>query len=147
MSDPVEPSGRAAEPAPPAPATGSAAEPASPAPATGSAAEPAPVVEAEPEPTTGSAPAPAPAPAPRRRSPYDVGAPRDDHPDPDAPPARPRPILERVGMAAIALVLGALFALVGIAAFLGGEPFLGVMGVIGTLMVLWVGGLTLFKGR
>jgi len=65
-------------------------------------------------------------------------------PKPDQPP---RPILERIGMAAVAIVIGAMFALVGVAAFLGGEPFLGVMGVIGCLMVLWVGGLTLFKGR
>ena len=50
-------------------------------------------------------------------------------------------------MALIALVLAAMFALVAVAAFLGGEPFLGVMGAIGCLMVLWVGGLTLFKGR
>ena len=34
-----------------------------------------------------------------------------------------------------------------VAAFVGGEPFLGVMGAIGCLMVLWVGGLTLFRGR
>ena len=46
----------------------------------------------------------------------------------------------------IALGLGALFAVVGIASFVGGEPFLGVMGLIGCLMVLWVGGLTLFRG-
>jgi uncharacterized RDD family membrane protein YckC len=63
------------------------------------------------------------------------------------PPPRPRPIIERIGMAFIALVLAALFAVVGVAAFAGGEPFLGVMGAIGCLMVLWVGGLTLFKGR
>ena len=49
-------------------------------------------------------------------------------------------------MAAIAVVMAALFAVVGVAAFAGGEPFLGVMGVIGTLMVLWVGGLTLIRG-
>ena len=49
-------------------------------------------------------------------------------------------------MAAIALVLASLFAVVGVAAFAGGEPFLGVMGVVGCLMVLWVGGLTLFRG-
>jgi hypothetical protein len=64
-----------------------------------------------------------------------------------APPPRPRPIIERIGMAFIALVLGSLFAVVGAAAFVGGEPFLGVMGAIGCLMVLWVGGLTLFKGH
>jgi len=68
----------------------------------------------------------------------------------DAPPGpdpRPRPILERIGMALLALVIAAMFALVAVAAFAGGEPFLGVMGAIGCLMVLWVGGLTLFKGR
>jgi len=49
-------------------------------------------------------------------------------------------------MAAIAVVLAALFAVVAVAAFVGGEPFLGAMGAIGCLMVLWVGGLTLFRG-
>jgi hypothetical protein len=64
-----------------------------------------------------------------------------------SPAGRPRPILERIGMAVIALVLAALFAVVALAAFAGGEPFLGAMSAIGCLMVLWVGGLTLFKGR
>ena len=50
-------------------------------------------------------------------------------------------------MAFIAVILAALFAVVGVAAFAGGEPFLGAMGALGCLMVLWVGGLTLFKGR
>lgn len=63
------------------------------------------------------------------------------------PPTRPRPLIERIGMALIALVLAILFAVVGVAAFLFGEPFLGVMGLIGMLMVLWAGGLTLFRGR
>jgi hypothetical protein len=65
----------------------------------------------------------------------------------NAPPPRPRPILERIGMAAIAIVLAVLFAIVGAAAFAGGEPFLGAMGVLGCLMVLWAGALTLFRGR
>ena len=39
-----------------------------------------------------------------------------------------RPLIERLGLAVIALGLGALFAVVGIASFVGGEPFLGVMG-------------------
>jgi hypothetical protein len=68
----------------------------------------------------------------------------------DAPsagsPADKRPLVERLGLAAIALVLAALFGVVAVAAFAGGEPFLGVMGAIGTLMVLWVGALTLFRG-
>jgi hypothetical protein len=71
-------------------------------------------------------------------------------PAPDARPAPdafgPRPLIERLGLAVIALALGALFAVVSIASFVGGEPFLGVMGLIGCLMVLWVGGLTLFRG-
>ena len=52
-----------------------------------------------------------------------------------------------IPMAFIALVLAALFGVIALASFAGGEPFLGVMGAIGCLMVLWVGGLTLFKGR
>jgi hypothetical protein len=68
-----------------------------------------------------------------------------DGPSPE-PPVRSRPLIERLGLALIAIVFGALFAFVGIAAFIGGQPFLGVMGLIGCLMVLWVGGLTLFRG-
>jgi hypothetical protein len=67
--------------------------------------------------------------------------------DQQDPPPSPRPFLERIGMAVIAAVLAAMFAVVGVAAFLYGEPFLGVMGFLGTLMVLWVGGMTLFRGR
>lgn len=68
--------------------------------------------------------------------------------DPAAPgPDRgSRPLVERIGMAAIALVMAAMFAVVAVAAFAGGELFLGVMGVTGCLMILWVGGLTLFRG-
>jgi len=64
-----------------------------------------------------------------------------------APDPRPRPIIERLGMALLAAVIAAMFGVVAVAAFAGGEPFLGVMGAIGCLMVLWAGGLTLFKGR
>ncbi len=58
---------------------------------------------------------------------------------------RPRPLLERLGLAAIALVMGSLFAVVAIAGWSGGEPFLAVMGALGALMTLWAGGLTLFR--
>ncbi len=73
---------------------------------------------------------------------------RDPGRDPAAPPpdTRPRPLIERIGLAGIALVMAALFATVAVAAFVGGEPFLGVMGVLGCLMVIWVGGMTLFRG-
>ena len=64
----------------------------------------------------------------------------------DRQPREPRPIIERIGMAAIAAVLAALFGGVATAAWAGGEPFLAVMGGIGCLMTVWVGGLTLFRG-
>ena len=88
------------------------------------------------DPETPPAPVPEPAPA----------AAPTPAPAPESAP-RPRPVIERVGMAFIAVILAALFAVVGVAAFAGGEPFLGAMGALGCLMVLWVGGLTLFKGR
>jgi hypothetical protein len=61
-------------------------------------------------------------------------------------PRPPRPLIERIGMAAIAAVMAALFGGVAVAAWSGGEPFLAVMGAIGCLMTAWVGGLTLFRG-
>jgi len=70
-------------------------------------------------------------------------APEDPHQPVDR---RPRPMIERIGLALIALVMATLFAGVAVASFIGGEPFLGVMGAVGCLMVLWVGGLTLFRG-
>ena len=82
---------------------------------------------------------------------------RPDPPEPADPPDRPRPadpeaarerrpLIERIGMAAIAVVLASLFGGVAVAAWAGGEPFLAVMGAIGCLMTAWVGGLTLFRG-
>jgi hypothetical protein len=70
-------------------------------------------------------------------------------PTPSGTPKRDdphRPLVERIGMAAVALVLGVLFVVVAVAAFVGGEPFLGVMSAIGALMVAWAGGRTLFEG-
>jgi hypothetical protein len=55
-------------------------------------------------------------------------------------------MIERIGLAFIALAFAAMFALVAVASFMGGEPFLGVIGAIGCLMVIWVGGITLFRG-
>ena len=73
-----------------------------------------------------------------------------DDPAPEPPTAepggRPRPMIERIGLAFIALAFAAMFALVAVASFMGGEPFLGVIGAIGCLMVIWVGGITLFRG-
>ncbi len=55
-------------------------------------------------------------------------------------------MIERVGLAFIALVLALLFGAVSVASFAGGELFLTVMGGLGSLMTLWVGAVTLFRG-
>jgi hypothetical protein len=57
-----------------------------------------------------------------------------------------RPALERIGMAAVAVVLAILFGAVAVAAFAGGEYFLAAMGLIGATMTLVVGGATLLRG-
>lgn len=71
--------------------------------------------------------------------------------DADAGPAAggaspPRTFLERAALAAIALVVAALFGGIGAAAFVGGEVFLGVMGGIGALMTLWAAASNLRRG-
>ena len=71
---------------------------------------------------------------------------RDDPPDPAGPAREPRPLLERIGLAAIALLLAVMFGGVAVASWIGGEPFLAVMGAIGCLMTVWVGTLTLLRG-
>ena len=62
------------------------------------------------------------------------------------PDRTPRPIIERIGLAAVALVLATLFGGVAAASWVGGEPFLAVMGGVGCLMTIWVGLLTLVRG-
>jgi hypothetical protein len=54
--------------------------------------------------------------------------------DPDD--AAPRPLVERLGLGAIALVMSGLFGTLGFAAFASGEVFVGVMAGIGALMTL-----------
>jgi hypothetical protein len=73
------------------------------------------------------------------------GAGPDGPSERSGPAARPRPLIERLGLALIALVLAALFGTVAVAAWFGGEVFLAAMGAIGCLMTLWVGALTLFR--
>jgi len=65
---------------------------------------------------------------------------------PATPPRGRRPWLERVGLAVIALVIGVMFGGVAVASWIGGEPFLAVMGAVGALMTGWVGLLTLVRG-
>lgn len=72
-------------------------------------------------------------------------------PGPESPPGAAiqrerRPLIERIGLAAVAAVLATMFGGVAVAAWAGGEPFLAIMGGIGSLMTAWVGGLTLFRG-
>jgi len=57
-----------------------------------------------------------------------------------------RPMLERLGLAGIAVVMAILFGAVGVAAVLGGEYILGAMGFVGCMMTLVVGGITLLRG-
>ena len=70
----------------------------------------------------------------------------DEERSADRAAASGRPLIERIGLAAVALVLGTLFGGVAAAAWTGGEPFLAAMGAIGCLMTLWVGALTLLRG-
>ena len=61
-------------------------------------------------------------------------------------PREPRPMIERIGLAAIAAVLAILFGGVAAASWVGGELFLAAMGAIGCVMTAWVGVLTLIRG-
>ena len=58
----------------------------------------------------------------------------------------PRQVVERIGLALIALVLGLLFGTVAVAAWFGGDVFLAAWAAIGCLMTFWVGTMTLFRG-
>ena len=86
-----------------------------------------------------------------------TGEPIADRPEPDGaeaatPPSdadeirERRPVLERLGLAAIAIVMAVLFGVVAVAAFAGGEYFLAAMGFVGCMMTLAVGGSTLLRG-
>lgn len=65
-------------------------------------------------------------------------------PDLDDAPER-RPMIERIGLAFIALVLAALFAGMGVTAWVGNEGFLALMAGTGALMTLWAAGSSLFR--
>lgn len=57
-----------------------------------------------------------------------------------------RPLLERLGMAAVAGVLAALFGGMTAASWAGGDGFLAVMAAIGALMTAWAGAHAVFRG-
>lgn len=60
----------------------------------------------------------------------------------DGDRGRRRPLIERIGMAFVAVVIATLFGGIAVAAWVGGEGFLAVMGAIGSVMTLWAAGLT-----
>lgn len=64
--------------------------------------------------------------------------------DPEEPD--PRPLVERVGLGAIALVMSGLFGTLGFAALASGEVFVGVMAGIGAVMTLWAAASSLRRG-
>jgi hypothetical protein len=67
-------------------------------------------------------------------------------PDSADAPREPRPLIERIGLALIALVLALLFGSLAVASWVSGEIFLTAMGATGCLMTVWVGLVTLFRG-
>jgi len=66
--------------------------------------------------------------------------------DEDGDPAPRRTPLERIALAGIALLVASVFGGLGVAAFAGGEVFLGVMGGIGALMTVWAAASNLRRG-
>ena len=58
----------------------------------------------------------------------------------------PRPLVERVGLGALAVLLAAVFGGLGVVAISGGEIFLGVMAGIGALMTIWAAASSLRRG-
>jgi uncharacterized membrane protein YkgB len=68
------------------------------------------------------------------------------HERPEPEPAGPRPWLERIGMAAIAALLGALLIVVAVAAFAGGELILAAMSLSGAVLTIGIGLATLIRG-
>ncbi len=61
-------------------------------------------------------------------------------------PRARRPLLERLGMAALAFVLAALFGGMALASWIGGEEFLALMAAVGAAMTLWAGAITVLRG-
>ena len=61
-------------------------------------------------------------------------------------PAERRPWLERIGLAAIALVMFALLSVMAVAAWAGGEWILAAMSASGAVLTIGVGLVTLVRG-
>ena len=67
-------------------------------------------------------------------------------PTPSATTEGKRPWLERIGLAAIANVMGALLVVMAIAAWTGGEGILAAMSASGAVLTLGVAVMTLVRG-
>lgn len=80
--------------------------------------------------------------------PTDEAVRRPTQPDgaPPPQPVEPRPWIERLGLALVALVLASLFALVAVAAGAGGEWILAAMSAVGALMTIAVAAVTVIRG-
>ena len=65
---------------------------------------------------------------------------------PGEAPIEPRPLIERLGLAAIAVLVTGVFGALAVAAFASQEVFLGVMGVTGAVMTLWAAFGSLRRG-
>jgi hypothetical protein len=65
---------------------------------------------------------------------------------PDGPPTEPRPWLERLGLAGIALVLALLLSVMAVASWSGGELILAAMSASGAVLTVGVGLVTLVRG-
>lgn len=57
-----------------------------------------------------------------------------------------RPLIERIGLAAVAAVLALLFGFVAVVSWSGGEPFLAFMGALGACVTVWLAVRTLVRG-
>lgn len=66
--------------------------------------------------------------------------------EPEAPEPVQRPLIERLGLGAIAAVVVCMFGAITLAALSGGELFLAVMAGTGALMTLWAAAATLRRG-
>ena len=87
---------------------------------------------------------PEPAAPPDAATPAEPDVPTEEALEPG--PREPRPMIERIGLAFVALLLALLFGVVSVASWVGGELFLAVMAGVGCLMTIWVGTLTLVRG-
>ena len=65
---------------------------------------------------------------------------------PDAARSDPRPWLERIGLAAIALVMGAVLTVMAIVSWVGGEWILAAMSASGAVLTVVVAIATLVRG-